>query len=226
MRWLITLVLAVSCQAQATLTARSWLITDTDLQVQSGQNYYELRSMASLTKVLTVMVAIDDGRADADLVELAMVRSSNAAADELCRRHSQGYRGCIRAMNEKAMRLDAWNTYVSDATGLSAMNRTTARDMARIILAASRYPAIVNASHKISVTKRRHVYKNTNPLVGMYDITVSKTGWTMRAGGCIAVLAGDRIVVLLGSRDTRTRIRELEYLLVRAEGVEPSKLGF
>jgi len=215
MRWLLTMLLAVSCQAQATLTARSWIITDTDLHVQAGENYYELRSMASLTKVLTVMVAIDDGRADADLVELAMVRSSNAAADELCRRHSQGYRGCIRAMNEKATRLDAWNTYVSDATGLSPKNRTTARDMTRIIMAASRYPAIVNASHKISITKRRHVYKNTNPLVGMYDITVSKTGWTIRAGGCIAVLAGERIIVLLGSQNTQTRVRELEYLLAQ-----------
>ena len=217
MRWWTCLVLAFCCQVQANITAHSWLIADTDLQVLSGQNYYETRSMASLTKVLTVMVAIDDGHADADLVELAMVRSSNAAADELCRRHSQGYRGCIRAMNDKAMRLDAWNTFVSDATGLSAGNRTTARDMARIILAASRYPAIVSASHKISVTKRRQVYKNTNPLVGMYDITVSKTGWTLRAGGCIAVLAGDRIIVLLGSRDTKTRVRELEYLLMRTQ---------
>ena len=79
MRWLLSLVLAVSCQAQATLTARSWLITDADLHVQAGQNYHELRSIASLTKLLTVMVAIDDGTAQPDLVNLAMVNSNNHA---------------------------------------------------------------------------------------------------------------------------------------------------
>lgn len=226
MRWLLIAALALTCQAQANITAQSWLVADTDLFVQAGRNYYETRSMASLTKVLTVMASIDDGTAKPDLVELAMVHSSNEAALELCRRHSQGYQGCIRSMNNLAMKLDAWNTWVVEPTGLSAKNRTTARDMARIILAASRYPDIVEASHKISVTKNRRVYKNTNPLVGVYDITVSKTGWTIAAGGCIAVLINDRIVVLMGSQNTKTRVQELEYLLVRAVGVEPTKPGF
>lgn len=225
MRWLITLVLAVSCQAQASLTARSWLITDADLHVQAGENYHELRSIASLTKLLTVMVAIDDGTARTDLVNLAMVNSNNYAADQLCRLHSRGYKGCLRAMNEKAMRLDAWNTYIYDATGLSHRNRSTARDIARIVQAASHYPAIVNASHILRAKNKKVVLKNTNPLVGVYNTTVSKTGWTIAAGGCIAIMLNDRIFVLLGSQNTRTRVQELDRL-VRAEGVEPSKLGF
>lgn len=225
MRWLLTLVLAVSCQAQAALTARSWLITDADLHVQAGENYHELRSIASLTKLLTVMVAIDDGTAQPDLVNLAMVNSNNYAADQLCRRHSRGYQGCIRAMNEKAIRLDAWNTYIHDATGLSHRNRSTARDIARIVQAASQYPAIVAASHILRSKHKKVVLRNTNPLVGVYNTTVSKTGWTIAAGGCIAIMLNGRIYVLLGSQNTRTRVQELDRL-VRAEGVEPSKLGF
>lgn len=225
MRWLLTLVLAVSCQAQASLTARSWLITDADLHVQAGENYHELRSIASLTKLLTVMVAIDDGTARPELINLAMVNSNNYAADQLCRLHSRGYAGCIRAMNEKAMRLDAWNTYIHDATGLSHRNRSTARDIARIVRAASNYPAIVNASHILKSKNKKVVLRNTNPLVGVYNTTVSKTGWTMAAGGCIAIMLDGRIYVLLGSQNTRTRVQELNRL-VRAEGIEPSKLGF
>lgn len=224
MRWLAVLCLVMSCQAQA-LTARSWLITDTDLNVQSGYNYRELRSIASLTKLLTVMVAIDDGTARPELVKLAMVNSNNHAATQLCKNYSRGYQACIRAMNEKAMRLDAWNTYLYDSTGLDRRNRSTAQDIARIVLAARNYAQIVESSHILRDRKKKMVLKNTNPLVGTFNTTVSKTGWTMAAGGCIAVLIENRIYVLLGSHNTKTRVTELAQL-VRAEGVEPSKLGF
>lgn len=224
MRWLAVLCLAAACQAQA-ITARSWLITDTDLNVQAGHNYRELRSIASLTKLLTVMVTIDDGTASPELIKLAMVNSNNHAATQLCKNYSHGYQACIRAMNEKATRLDAWNTYIYDSTGLDRRNRSTAQDIARIVLAARSYAPIVEASHILRDRKKKMVLKNTNPLVGTFNTTVSKTGWTVAAGGCIAVLIGNKIYVLLGSNNTKTRVTELAQL-VRAAGVEPAKHEF
>jgi D-alanyl-D-alanine carboxypeptidase len=54
---------------------------------------------------------------------------------------------------------------------------------------------------------------NTNRLVGTgVDFIVSKTGWITASGGCIVMMLkgeqGIRTVVLLGSKNTKTRIPE------------------
>jgi D-alanyl-D-alanine carboxypeptidase len=47
-------------------------------------------------------------------------------------------------------------------------------------------------------------------------VIVSKTGFTNPAGGCIVLLLdtelGDRVVVVLGSKNARTRIPEAEFI--------------
>lgn len=215
MRWLISLCLLLTVNtAVASLTARSWLITDSELNIEAGENFYEVRSIASLTKLLTVMVALDDNTRHQGLVKLAMVRSSNWAAYKLCQRHSQGYQGCIRAMNAKARWLGAINTRIYEPTGLDPRNQSTAVDIAKIIRGASLYPEIVAVSQidNIRISKRK-VAHNTNPLVTKYNTVVSKTGWTVRAGGCLAMIVDDRIIVLLGSKNTHTRVKEMQQLI-------------
>jgi D-alanyl-D-alanine carboxypeptidase len=45
---------------------------------------------------------------------------------------------------------------------------------------------------------------------------VSKTGWTKAAGGCIVMYLkteiGNRVVIVLGSKNTKTRIPEAEFI--------------
>ena len=215
MRWLVSLCLLLTVNtAAANLTARSWLIADSELNIEAGENFFEVRSIASLTKLLTVMVALDDHTRHHKLVKMAMVRSSNSAADQLCRRHSGGYQGCIDAMNAKARWLGAIDTQIYEPTGLDPRNRSTAVDIAKIIRNASLYPEIVQVSQidTIKISKRR-IAHNTNPLVTKYNTVVSKTGWTVRAGGCLAMIVDDRIIVLLGSKNTRTRVTEMQQLI-------------
>jgi D-alanyl-D-alanine endopeptidase (penicillin-binding protein 7) len=215
MRWLVSLCLLLTVgTAAANLTARSWLIADTELNIEAGENFFEVRSIASLTKLLTVMVALDDHTRHHNLVKMAMVRSSNSSADQLCRRHSGGYRGCIDAMNAKARWLGAIDTRIYEPTGLDPRNQSTAVDIAKIIRSASLYPEIVRVSQidNIRISKRR-IAHNTNPLVTKYNTVVSKTGWTVRAGGCLAMIVDDRIIVLLGSKNTRTRVTEMQQLI-------------
>jgi D-alanyl-D-alanine carboxypeptidase len=54
--------------------------------------------------------------------------------------------------------------------------------------------------------------KNTNPLTAKLDIILSKTGFTNPAGGCISMMIGHnkmrRTIILLGSKNTHTRIIE------------------
>lgn len=221
-RWILACALLLSIStAHAQITARSWLIADAELNVQAGENFFEVRSIASLTKLLTVMVALDDHTSHHGLVKLAMVRSNNHAADQLCRRHSQGYQGCINAMNNKARWIGAIDTRIQDATGLSAHNISTAVDIAKIMRAASLYPEIVAASHIDNIKlSRRKIAHNTNPLVTRYNTVVSKTGWTIKAGGCLAMMVDDRIIVVLGSKNTHTRVTEMRQLIESVPGAQ------
>jgi D-alanyl-D-alanine carboxypeptidase len=54
---------------------------------------------------------------------------------------------------------------------------------------------------------------NTNPTIGKYHYIVSKTGYINKAGGCIVAKVDNKIVVILGSKNVKTRIPELEHLL-------------
>jgi D-alanyl-D-alanine carboxypeptidase len=71
------------------------------------------------------------------------------------------------------------------------------------------------------INRKWLIFKNTNPLIG-YDqrIVISKTGFIRAAGGCVVMSldteVGRRIVVLLGSRDTRTRIPEAGIIVDHA----------
>jgi len=61
--------------------------------------------------------------------------------------------------------------------------------------------------------KKFAIFHNTNTLVGKgVDFIVSKTGWIRDSGGCIVMMLngdqGVRTVVLLGSKNTHTRIPE------------------
>jgi len=80
---------------------------------------------------------------------------------------------------------------------------------------------VVNDSQKtkveIRVKKKFLVFPQTNRLVGKHQrILVTKTGYTMPAGGCLVMLMetdlGERVVVVLGSKNTRTRIPEAEII--------------
>lgn len=233
----------------APLTAKSWLVTDGEGNLIAGENMYDIRSIASVTKLMTV-ITILDSKADLDttlniklsnynkknrkskaspynettrrqLIDLAMVRSDNAAAKLLCTTYPTGYDNCIKDMNAKARSLGMINSVFYDPTGLDDRNNSTAKDLVLLVQAGSLYSEVVNASHKskiqIKIKKRWFLGKNTNPLIGTkHEIQVSKTGWTTRAGGCIVMLMdtdrGKRIVVVLGSRSIKTRIPEAEFI--------------
>jgi D-alanyl-D-alanine endopeptidase (penicillin-binding protein 7) len=61
-------------------------------------------------------------------------------------------------------------------------------------------------------------YTNTNPLVAKYNVIVSKTGYVRASGGCLVmsvmIKGQKRLFVVLNSNTTRTRIRDMETLIV------------
>lgn len=133
-------------------------------QVLWEENSQSQRSIASITKVMTATVFLEDNptltqpvtiaRADVfqasttrlhandkvttdDLLQLLLIASDNAAARALARVSSHGSEGFVRRMNEKAAELGLENTHYADPSGLLSENTSTAYDMARLITHAS-----------------------------------------------------------------------------------------
>ena len=157
------------------------------------------------------------------LIDLALVKSDNFAAYHLCQNYPGGTTNCVLQMNREAERLGMIHTHFDEATGLDEDNVSNAYDLVKLVLEASKYPDITDAGGnpvvKINFKKHWWEFKNTNPLVKENSsIRVSKTGYIHQSGGCIALLidtdVGPRVIVLLGSRNTHTRIPEAQELIL------------
>jgi D-alanyl-D-alanine endopeptidase (penicillin-binding protein 7) len=235
---LLAILVLISNSALAIpLTAQSWIVADYNGRIFEGSNMTEVRSIASITKLMTAIVILDSGQSLTEIVpkklynkqltretllDLAIVKSDNNAAKILCEYYPNGYNNCINAMNIKAKLLGMNNSTFTDPTGLLYTNVSTAQDLIKLVSAASKYSFINTASNmnKIgwSINKKRNIeFRNTNTLVGPdRTFLVSKTGWISKSGGCIVMMLdtvnGIRTVVLLGSKNTKTRIPEAEML--------------
>lgn len=213
------------------ITAKSWLVADDSGKTIQGENTQEVRSIASITKLMTVMVVLDAKQnlneqignyTRKELIQIALVRSDNNAATTLCENYPGGSRPCISQMNLKAKSIGMSHTQFLDATGLNVYNLSTAEDLILLVQESRKYAEILQASRmsqvKIKIKKKWLVFKNTNPIIGRdHRVMISKTGYIGPAGGCIVMLmdtdVGKRIVVILGSKNTRTRIPEAEFIV-------------
>jgi D-alanyl-D-alanine endopeptidase (penicillin-binding protein 7) len=228
------------CSA-ANIQAKSWLIADNEGKIMESENIEIIQPIASITKLMTAMVVLDSNPnlsatvtkkikgltvTKKQLIDLAIVKSDNTAAKMLCETYHKGYHGCINDMNLKAQILGMDNTRFEDSSGLDNRNVSTPRDLIKLLLAAERYPEIVYASNQISINlmkkKKRKLSKlnftNTNPLVGKYNVIVSKTGYVRASGGCLvmsAIIDGKKkLYIILNSKTTRTRIHDMESLIL------------
>lgn len=234
---LFTLLSNANADPVPNVTAQAWLVADENGKILNGTHTTDIRSIASITKLMTVMVVLDSKVSLSemlpkklfnkkitrqDLIDLSIIKSDNTAAKMLCDTYPTGYLDCITAMNKKAEDLGMYKTAFVDPTGLYNDNKSTAEDLVKLVRAASTYPEIVSASNKEKITwteqkKKVLQFNNTNFLVGKgYDYFVSKTGWITASGGCIVMMLetvnGVRTVILLGSKNTKTRIPEAHLI--------------
>lgn len=217
------------------LTAKSWLVADANNQIIASKDTDSIRPIASVTKVMTVLTVMDAKQdlgqyipysnslklTREELIELAMVKSDNHAAELLCKNYIGGYGNCIGDMNANAVKYGMRHTTYADATGLSPNNTSTAQDLLLLLTVAEQNRIITDSSAKTKVEIRHKkkwlIFKQTNPLIGLkHKFIVSKTGTTNAAGGCIILTVeterGLRRVVVLGSKNGRTRIPEAEFI--------------
>ena len=157
------------------LRSASALVLDSSGHVIFGKDVDTVRSIASITKLMTAMVVLDAkldldetltiSDADRDLIRmtgsrlqvgatltrrellvLALMASENRATTALGRNYPGGMAAFVAAMNEKAAALGMRNSRFSDPAGLHTENLSTASDLAKMIAAAQAYPLIVQAT--------------------------------------------------------------------------------
>ena len=168
------------------------------------------------------------------VLQLALMSSDNRAAAALARTYPGGVDAFEQAVNAKLQSLGMHHTVIQEPTGLSPNNTSTAADLAKMVLAASRYPQIANittdTSARIYLKRRDVLFHNTNPLVGVkgWNILMSKTGFTNEAGHCLVMRirqAGkDATLVLLNARaKDATRMDALTVRRWLAELAPPEK---
>lgn len=178
------------------ISAAAVLVKDRETgKVLFGQNEYAPRSLASITKLLSMMV-IEEYISDWDAVvtapsdtifdshvyphemdtlknwyEVALVASSNRAVLTVVDATGKTREEFIQRMNEKAHELGMSNSHFTDPTGIDAGNVSTASDAAILFAEALRHDRIVetislpSVDYTSSLTKKNKTIWSTNWLL-------------------------------------------------------------
>ncbi len=150
-----------------------------------------------------------------DALHLALMSSENRAAHALGRTYPQGLEAFVAAMNDKARSMGLAGTRYVDPSGLSSENVSSAKDLAKLVEAAYRYPEIrdFTTCEEATITgqRRQITFHNSNRLVRSpnWQIGLSKTGFIHEAGRCLVMQAQvaqrSVVIVLLDSVGKLTR---------------------
>ncbi len=170
-----------------------------------------------------------------DLLHLALMASENRAARAVGRSYPGGEAAFVRAMNAKAKALGMTQTRFDDPSGLSTENVSSARDLAKLVIAASHNATIreysTSRKHEVKVGRSRLEFRNTNSLVAnpAWTITVQKTGFINEAGECLVMqtMIEERpvVMVLLNSFGKYTRVADAKRIRQWMEAQRPRSLA-
>jgi len=216
-----------------------------DNEVLLAQNAEVVLPIASLTKLMTALVVLESGQdLDAwlpiedwaqtngknaysrirlhsearrkDLLRIALMSSENRAAYNLAVHHPGGVAAFVDAMNAKARDLEMHDTRFADPTGLDVANRSSAADLAHLVVVAHQHARLkeFSTTRQFTVNFRNPRYQlnygNTNPLTGSarWKVALTKTGYLTEAGRCLMMVTeidGRQVgVVLLNSLGSRS----------------------
>ena len=195
--------------AQQELAAGSALLVDlktNKILYSSNPNF--VAPIASVTKLMTAMVAIDAKQSldkklpivikdttemqgvfsrvrigsqlsRKDILLITLMSSENRAAATLAHHYPGGHTAFIQAMNTKAIELGMLNSRFVEPTGLSEDNVSSAHDLVLLIKAAQQYPLI----RQFSTTEEKTVaFSKPNYTLGFRNTNalVRKDNWNIQ----------------------------------------------
>jgi D-alanyl-D-alanine endopeptidase (penicillin-binding protein 7) len=136
-------------------------------RTEQSQNADQMRPMASVTKLMTAMVALDHNRdlqqqlvlrkgtgsrlppgtySREQLLLAMLVSSDNGAAETIAQNYPGGRSAFVAEMNRHARMWDLQDTKFVDPSGLGVFNVTTAQDLVEMVQIAASYWFIQEAS--------------------------------------------------------------------------------
>ncbi len=154
-----------------------------------------------------------------NMLHIALMSSENRAASALGRNYPGGLPAFVEAMNAKAQGLGMTDTHYADSTGLNKQNVASARDLAKLAMAAYEHPMLREFSTDAKAIVERNgrpvQFGTTNGLVvpsSGWQIGLQKTGYINEAGRCVlmqAVVEGRAVImVLLDAKGTAARVAD------------------
>jgi D-alanyl-D-alanine carboxypeptidase (penicillin-binding protein 5/6) len=223
------------------IMASSYILVDArNGTVLAARNADTVRGVASTQKLLTALIVAEAGDLDKtvriaasdvqvepsklgvkpgevytrrQLLYAFLVKSSNDVANVLARDNAGSVSAFCAKMNARARAAGAAHSCFCNPHGLTAGGQySSARDMARIGMAAYRNPIIRDVVRRKYYTfrfasGRTVTLENTNEILGrMAECDGMKTGYTVAAGRCLVSTAHNwRKDVLLVQLGTRTK---------------------
>jgi D-alanyl-D-alanine endopeptidase (penicillin-binding protein 7) len=174
MKWILILVMMVNlAHARSAPDSDSVLLLNTSTnRIELERNGDRVRSIASITKIMTAMVTLDYDKdlsrrltltkrvgsflprqqyTREQLLEAMLVKSDNGAAETLAEDYPGGRTAFIKEMNRHAEIWDLKHTRFEDASGLGAGNISTVHDVAAMMTVAANYWFIRETSIKKQV---------------------------------------------------------------------------
>ncbi len=210
---------AIPVMSEPVINARSALVMDFDSgTVLYEKNAYRKRPMASTTKIMSAIIAMENGDLDddvlisgkaanmggsvmglktnstvkmVDLLHGMLICSGNDAAVAIAEHIGGSIEGFSELMNQKAIEIGAYSTSFSNPHGLDAENHyTTAYDLAKITRYALKNPVINEIVKKSEFYYNGRTLKSTNEMLTLYEGADGvKTGYTGLAGRCLVTSA-------------------------------------
>jgi len=170
----------------------------------------------------------------ANMLHIALMSSENRAASALGRSYPGGKPAFVEAMNAKARELGMTDTHYVDSSGLSKMNVASARDLAKLAMAAYQHPMLrqfsTDAKAIVEANGRPMQFGTTNHLVASPDwaIGLQKTGFINEAGRCLlmqAVIEGRSVImVFLDSKGKQSRTADAGRMRPWLQALKPAAL--
>lgn len=182
-----------------TMEPSVWVYNTTRDRVEYAYNSEQVRPIASITKIMTAMVALDYDKDLSRTLKLSnrvgstlprqnynrwqlfqamLVRSDNAAAETFAEDYPGGRSAFIARMNWQAQQWGMKNTKFEDPTGLSANNVSSVDDVANMMETSAGYWLIQQVSTRKQIAVETQFKKristvslnNTNaPLLFEFD---------------------------------------------------------
>ncbi len=186
-------------------------------EILLAKNMHERRSVASMTKMVTALVALERGRQDQmvtieardlrgvysvmllrsgeeltlrQLLFMLLISSDNAAANAIARAVAGDVRTFVGWMNEYAQRMGLADTHFANPYGYDhPENYSSAFDMAIIGRLAMANPVIADIVRRPEAIAAWRNLISTNELLNTYSGAIGiKTGTTPQAGECLATM--------------------------------------